>query len=105
MGSLFDFITEWLKQGLIEAITVKFSSIFDSVNRQVGEVASQVGQTPQAKPDIDQYNLKASIHFRKGDERSPDLFCLFAATDGESGLSKEVKIFVPVPEQLATLNQ
>ncbi len=48
MGSLFDFITDWLKQGLIEAITTKFANIFESVNRQVGEVAVQVGQTPQA---------------------------------------------------------
>jgi len=47
MNSLFDFITEWLKQGLIEAITSKFSGIFESVNNQVGEIASQVGQTPQ----------------------------------------------------------
>ena len=47
MDSLFDFITEWLKQGLIEAITSKFSGIFESVNNQVGEIASQVGQTPQ----------------------------------------------------------
>lgn len=47
MNSLFDFITEWLKQGLIEAITVKYSNIFESVNQQVGDVAAQVGQTPQ----------------------------------------------------------
>jgi len=47
MRSLFDFITEWLKQGLIDAIIVKFSGIFDGVNQQVGEVAAQVGQTPQ----------------------------------------------------------
>jgi hypothetical protein len=47
MGSLFDFITDWLKQGLIEAITEKFANIFESVNRQVGEIAAQVGQTPQ----------------------------------------------------------
>lgn len=47
MGSLVDFITEWIRQGLIEAITGKFSGIFESVNEQVGEVASQVGQTPQ----------------------------------------------------------
>jgi len=47
MESLFDFITDWIKQGLIESITSKFSDIFQSVNQQVGEVASQVGQTPQ----------------------------------------------------------
>ena len=47
MGSLFDFITEWIKEGLIESITSKFADIFQSVNQQVGEVAAQVGQTPQ----------------------------------------------------------
>lgn len=47
MGGLFDSITDWLKQGLMDAITVKFSGIFDSVNRQVGDIAGQVGQTPQ----------------------------------------------------------
>jgi hypothetical protein len=47
MGSLFDFITEWIKEGLIESITSKFADIFQSVNEQVGEVAAQVGQTPQ----------------------------------------------------------
>jgi len=47
MGGLFDWITDWIKQGLIDAITSTYSSIFDSVNQQVGEVAAQVGQTPQ----------------------------------------------------------
>lgn len=46
--SLIDIITDWLKQGLIEGITSKFSGIFQSVNEQVGDIASQVGQTPQS---------------------------------------------------------
>ena len=47
MGSLFDWITDWIKEGLIEAITGQYTSIFESVNSQVADVAGQVGQTPQ----------------------------------------------------------
>lgn len=47
MDSLLEKIEAWIKQGLIEGITGQFSSIFDSVNQQVGDVAVQVGATPQ----------------------------------------------------------
>ncbi len=47
MGSLFDWITDWIKEGLIDAITGQYAGIFQSVNNQVTDVASQVGQTPQ----------------------------------------------------------
>ena len=47
MGSLFDWITDWIKEGMIEAITGQYTSIFESVNNQVTDVAAQVGQTPQ----------------------------------------------------------
>ena len=47
MGSLFERITDWIKEGLIEAITGQYTGIFDSVNDQVADVAGQVGQTPQ----------------------------------------------------------
>ena len=47
MGSLFDWITDWIKEGMIEAITGQYASIFESVNSQVTDVAAQVGQTPQ----------------------------------------------------------
>lgn len=47
MGSLFEKITDWIKEGLIEAITGQYTGIFDSVNSQVADVAGQVGQTPQ----------------------------------------------------------
>ena len=43
LGGLFD----WIKQSLIEAIMASFGGIFDSVNEQVGDIAVQVGQTPQ----------------------------------------------------------
>ena len=47
MGSLFERITDWIKEGLIEAITGQYTGIFESVNSQVSDVASQVGQTPR----------------------------------------------------------
>ena len=47
MGSLFERIKDWIKEGLIEAITGQYTGIFDSVNSQVADVAGQVGQTPQ----------------------------------------------------------
>lgn len=47
MGSLFEKITDWIKEGLIDAITGQYTNIFSSVNDQVADVASQVSQTPQ----------------------------------------------------------
>ena len=47
MGSLFESITDWIKEGLIDAITGQYTGIFQSVNNQVSDVAAQVGQTPQ----------------------------------------------------------
>lgn len=47
MDALFQWLTDWIKQGLIDAITGKFTDLFGQVNDQVGEIAAQVGQTPQ----------------------------------------------------------
>ena len=47
MESLFEMITDWIKEGMIDAIMGQFSGIFQSVNDQVNDVAAQVGQTPQ----------------------------------------------------------
>jgi len=47
MSSLFDTIANWFKGLLIDGITSNFSGMFDEVNRKVGEIATQVGQTPQ----------------------------------------------------------
>jgi len=44
---LIDLINDWLKQWLIEAIMASFSTMFDSVNFHVGNIAEQVGQTPE----------------------------------------------------------
>ena len=46
MNSLLDNINEWIKQGLIEAIMGSFADMFDSINQQVGDVATQIGTTP-----------------------------------------------------------
>ena len=40
-------ITDWIKEGMIDAIMGQFTGIFQSVNAQVNDVAAQVGQTPQ----------------------------------------------------------
>ena len=46
MLNLFDNISEWLWQGLIEAVSAQFLGLFDLINRQVGDVAENVGRTP-----------------------------------------------------------
>lgn len=46
MNSLLEAITEWIRQGLIDAIMESFASMFDSIDQQVGDVATQVGTTP-----------------------------------------------------------
>ncbi len=40
-------ITEWLKEILVGGIMNNLSGMFDNVNSQVGQIASQVGTTPQ----------------------------------------------------------
>ena len=47
MDFLWDAITDWLKEVLVDGILSNLSGMFDSVNQQVGEIAGQVGQTPQ----------------------------------------------------------
>lgn len=46
MESLFQHITDWLKQLLVAGILDNLSGVFDAVNQQVGEIAGQVGTTP-----------------------------------------------------------
>ena len=41
-------ITEWLKEILVGGIMNNLSGMFDNVNTQIGQIASQVGTTPQA---------------------------------------------------------
>jgi hypothetical protein len=47
MGWLTDWLTDWLKQSLIDAIMGRFSGMYDSINTRVGEIAVNVGQTPE----------------------------------------------------------
>ena len=46
MDTILQQITEWLKKMLVSGIMNNFTGIFDSVNQQVGSIASQVGTTP-----------------------------------------------------------
>jgi hypothetical protein len=46
MGWLLDGLWESIRQGLIEAILIRFANIFDSINAEVGNIAANVGQTP-----------------------------------------------------------
>lgn len=48
MDKILDSIVEWLKEVLVGGIVSNLSGMFDSVNQQVGEIAGQVGVTPQA---------------------------------------------------------
>ena len=48
MSFLTDWITEWLKGLLIDGIIGNLSGLFDNVNNQVGEIATQVGTSPAA---------------------------------------------------------
>ncbi|WFF73505.1 VirB6/TrbL-like conjugal transfer protein, CD1112 family [Proteiniclasticum sp. QWL-01] len=48
MESILDKINEWLKTMLVEGIITNLSGMFDNVNQQVGEIAGQVGLTPEA---------------------------------------------------------
>lgn len=46
MESILQQITDWLKEMLVGAIMNNLSGMFDSVNDQVGEIATSVGMTP-----------------------------------------------------------
>ena len=48
MDRLWASITEWLKEVLINGITSNLAGMFDSTNQHIGEIAGNVGTTPQA---------------------------------------------------------
>ena len=48
MDFIWDSITDWLKEVLVSGIVSNLSGMFDSTNAQIGEIAGQVGMTPQA---------------------------------------------------------
>ena len=43
-----EIIEEWIKGILIDGITGNLSGLFENVNAKVGEIAADVGATPQA---------------------------------------------------------
>lgn len=46
MDSLFQQIEDWLRELLVSGIMNNLTNAFDSVNQQVGQIATDVGQTP-----------------------------------------------------------
>ena len=48
MSWITDAIDRWIKQGLIDAIMDRFAGIYDAINSRIGEIASNVGQTPES---------------------------------------------------------
>jgi len=44
---LFDSLKEWIKEALIGGITQNYQNMFNELNMRVGEIAVQVGQTPE----------------------------------------------------------
>jgi len=56
MQSIFDAITDWLKELLIGVIEGNLSNMFGDVNEKVGTIAAEVGQTPQGW-NIDIFNM------------------------------------------------
>jgi hypothetical protein len=48
LNTVLEKIAEWLKGVLIDGIMNNLSGMFDAVNEQVGNVATQVGKTPSA---------------------------------------------------------
>lgn len=48
MNFIWDKITEWLKGLLVDGIMSNLTGLFESINGQVMDIASNVGKTPQA---------------------------------------------------------
>lgn len=48
MDFIWNSITDWLKEVLVSGIVSNLSGLFDSTNEQIGQIAGQVGLTPQA---------------------------------------------------------
>ena len=47
MDALLEALTTWIKEMLVGGIMGNLSGMFDSVNQQVADISTQVGQTPQ----------------------------------------------------------
>jgi hypothetical protein len=47
MDFLFGWLVDWIKEALIGGITNNYQRMFDELNMRVGEIAGQVGATPE----------------------------------------------------------
>jgi hypothetical protein len=47
MDFLFGWLVDWIKEALIGGITNNYQSMFDELKMRVGEIAGQVGATPE----------------------------------------------------------
>ena len=47
MNFIKDALEQWLKEILVGGIISNLTGLFDNVNTRVGEIATQVGMTPQ----------------------------------------------------------
>ena len=48
MDNIWESITDWLKEILVDGIIANLSGMFDSTNQQVSQIVGDVGLTPQA---------------------------------------------------------
>jgi hypothetical protein len=48
MDFLFGWLVDWIKEALIGGITHNYQRMFDELNMRVGEIAGQVGATPES---------------------------------------------------------
>ena len=55
-----EIIEKWIKGILIDGITGNLSGLFDNVNAKVGEIASDVGSTPQASETCSMSGMPAT---------------------------------------------
>lgn len=65
MDSILQQITDWLKEMLVSAIMGNLSGMFESVNNQVGEIATSVGMTPAKHLRVSDYpnsRLDSDLH-------------------------------------------
>ena len=46
-SGIFDAIETWLKDVLISTINSNLTTMFSDINAKTGDIAAQVGQTPQ----------------------------------------------------------
>ena len=43
---MFSWLTDWMREGLIEGIMARFVGLYDTINAEVNSIAGNVGQTP-----------------------------------------------------------